>query len=168
PVSRWGADDLEQLRAIPWVFAWGQTRVNLTGWFGVGAGLEAVGSLATLRRMHRAWPFFAVLLENVELSLAKADRAIAARYLDRADVPALARAIVEELDRTERLVLSVTGRARVLDGRPMLRAAVDLRNPYVDALSFLQLRFLDDPRPEAQRLVHATVAGVAAGLQNTG
>ncbi|HSL10523.1 MAG TPA: phosphoenolpyruvate carboxylase [Actinomycetota bacterium] len=168
PVSRWGADDLEQLRAIPWVFAWGQSRVNLTGWFGVGTGLEAVGDVDVLRRIHAGWPFFRVLLENVELSLAKADRAIADRYLARAPQPELAAAILDEFDRTERLVLEVTGRDRVLAGRPALREAVDLRNPYVDALSFLQLRFLDERGVAAERIVQATIAGVAAGLQNTG
>ena len=169
PVSRWGADDLEQLRAIPWVFAWGQSRVNLTGWFGVGTGLEAIGDIDALRRMHGRWPFFQVLLENVELSLAKADREIAERYLARADEQRhLATTILEELDRTERLVLAVTRHDRVLGGRPALREAVDLRNPYVDALSLLQLRFLDERGAAADRLVQATIAGVAAGLQNTG
>jgi phosphoenolpyruvate carboxylase len=168
PVSRWGADDLEQLRAIPWVFAWGQSRVNLTGWFGVGTGIEAVGNVATLRRMHRDWPFFQVLLENVELSLAKADRAIAERYLARASQAHLTGRILQEFDRTVRVVLEVTGHDRVLAGRAALREAVDLRNPYVDALSFLQLQFLDDRHAAAERLVHATIAGVAAGLQNTG
>ena len=168
PVSRWGADDLEQLRAIPWVFAWGQSRVNLTGWFGVGTGLEAVGDAPTLRRIHRHWPFFRVLLENVELSLAKADREIAVRYLARAGDDELAGRILDEFDRTERLVRDVTGHERVLGGRPPLREAVDLRNPYVDALSFIQLRFLDERGARAERLVQATIAGVAAGLQNTG
>jgi phosphoenolpyruvate carboxylase len=168
PVSRWGADDLDQLRAIPWVFAWSQSRVNLTGWFGVGTGLEAVGSVDALRRMHEAWPFFQVLLENVELSLAKADRGIAERYLDRAPQRELARRILDEFDLTEELLLDITGHDRVLAGRPALREAVDLRNPYVDALSFLQLRFLDERTASAERLVQATVAGVAAGLQNTG
>jgi phosphoenolpyruvate carboxylase len=168
PVSRAGADDLEHLRAIPWVFAWGQSRVNLTGWFGVGTGLEAGGSISLLRRMHREWPFFRVLLENVELSLAKADREIAERYLSRAHDRRLTRRILDEFDRTEAVVLAVTGHERVLAGRPALREAVDLRNPYVDALSFLQLRFLDERGATPERLVQATIAGVAAGLQNTG
>jgi phosphoenolpyruvate carboxylase len=172
PASRWGADDLEQLRAIPWVFAWAQSRVNLPGWFGVGTGLEAVaarrGGRALLRRMHGEWPFFAVLMENVELSLAKGDRAIAERYLARGDRADLTARILDEFDRTERLVLAATGRRRLLEGRPPLRAAVDLRNPYVDALSFLQLRFLDERGRAAERTVRTTIGGVAAGLQNTG
>ena len=171
PVSRTSnVEDLDALRAIPWVFSWAQARVNLPGWFGLGAGLEAVaevrGGLARLRRMHRTWPFFAVLLENASVSLAKADRALAARYLARADQPEHARAIFDEWVRTERMLLEVTGEDRLLGSREGLRSAVDLRAPYIDALSYLQLRFLDDPK--ATRLVQATIAGVAAGLQNTG
>ena len=116
--------------------------------------------------MRREWPFFAVLLENAELSLAKADRAVATRYLARGGRPDLADAILEEWDRTERLILAVTGGDRVLAHRPALRAAIDLRAPYVDALSFLQLRFIDEP--SATHLVQATIGGIAAGLQNTG
>ena len=115
PVAR-GMDastELDDLRAIPWVFAWGQSRVNLTGWYGLGAGLSAVaarrGGLGRLRSMARAWPFFATLLENAELSLAKADPAIADLYLARGDRPDLAAAIREELARTTDLVLAVSG-----------------------------------------------------------
>jgi phosphoenolpyruvate carboxylase len=171
PVSRTSnVEDLDALRAIPWVFSWAQARVNLPGWFGLGTGLEAVarnrGGLVRLKRMRRTWPFFAVLLENASVSLAKADRALAARYLARADQPEHAEAIFDEWDRTERMILEVTGEDRLLGGRGSLAGAVDLRAPYVDALSYLQLRFLDDPK--ATRLVQATIAGVAAGLQNTG
>jgi phosphoenolpyruvate carboxylase len=172
PVSRSGGDDLEQIRAIPWVFAWSQSRVNLTGWYGLGTGLQAVADapqgMTTLRRMARSWPFFASFLENAELSLAKADRGIAERYLNRGDDPAFGTAILEEFDRTRRLVLEVTGHERLLDGRPQLRDAIDLRDPYVDALSFLQLRFLGERGRTAERIVQATINGVAAGLQNTG
>jgi phosphoenolpyruvate carboxylase len=173
PVSRSTGGSLEDLRAIPWVFAWTQSRVNLTGWFGVGAGLEAVvaerGGLGRLRRMAREWPFFASFLENAELSLAKADREIAEVYLERGEESELAAVILDELDRSERRLLAVTGGERVLDRRRELRQAIDLRNAYVDALSFLQLRFLDEPASaRASRIVQATINGVAAGLQNTG
>jgi len=171
PVSRTSSvEDLDSLRAIPWVFSWAQARVNLPGWFGLGTGLEAVaetrGGLTRLRRMHTTWPFFAVLLENASVSLAKADRTLAARYLERADQPEHADAIFEEWDRTERMLVAVTREEELLGARSGLRSALDLRAPYVDALSYLQLRFLDDPK--ATRLVQATIAGVAAGLQNTG
>jgi phosphoenolpyruvate carboxylase len=164
---------LEDLRAIPWVFAWGQSRVNLTGWYGLGTGLEAVasrrGGLTRLRTMARDWPFFATLLENAELSLAKADPAIADLYLARGDRPDLAAAIRDELTMTTDLVLAVSGHARLLDSKPDLQRAIEYRNPYVDALSFLQVRFLGRPDdPNTERLVQATISGVAAGLQNTG
>jgi phosphoenolpyruvate carboxylase len=173
PVSRrlGAADELDDLRAIPWVFAWGQSRVNLPGWYGLGAGLEAVaqerGGIVTLRAMFRDWPFFTALIENAELSLAKADPAIAELYLARGNRDDLAADIRDEMARTLELVLTVAGHPRLLDCRPELQQAVELRNPYVDALSFLQLRFLDG-RGRAERLVQATVNGVAAGLRNTG
>jgi phosphoenolpyruvate carboxylase len=175
PVAR-GMDattELDDLRAIPWVFAWGQSRVNLTGWYGLGAGMSEVASrragLGRLRAMARAWPFFATLLENAELSLAKADPAIADLYLARGDRPDLAAAIRDELARTTDLVLAVSGHTRLLDGKPDLQRAIEYRNPYVDALSFLQVRFLEGPdSPRTERLVQATISGVAAGLQNTG
>jgi phosphoenolpyruvate carboxylase len=173
--------DLGSLRAIPWVFAWTQNRCNLPGWYGLGTGLAAVadqpGGLDALRELYRRWPFFTSLLENAEMSLAKADRSIARLYLSLGDRPDLTAAIEGELHRTTRLVLAVTGSDRLLERRQVLRQAVALRNPYVDALSFLQLRFLtelregiDDParRARVAELVLLTVNGVAAGLQNTG
>jgi phosphoenolpyruvate carboxylase len=175
PIAR-GMDastELDDLRAIPWVFAWGQSRVNLTGWYGLGAGLSDVtsrrGGLGRLRAMARDWPFFATLLENAELSLAKADPAIADLYLARGDRPDLVAAIRDELARTTELVLAVSGHTHLLDGKPDLQRAIEYRNPYVDALSFLQVRFLAGPiSPKTERLVQATISGVAAGLQNTG
>ena len=175
PVARSArtTDDLDDLRAIPWVFAWAQARVNLPGWFGLGSGLEAVaGSRAgrdRLRRMFRDWPFFTSFMENAELSLAKADLDIAELYLARGDRPEVARVIRDELALTVRLVLAVTGHDRLLDCKPELQRAIELRNPYVDALSFLQLRFLGErPNARTDRLIQATISGVAAGLQNTG
>jgi phosphoenolpyruvate carboxylase len=175
PVAR-GMDastELDDLRAIPWVFAWSQSRVNLTGWYGLGAGLAEViarrGGLGRLRAMAKAWPFFATLLENAELSLAKADPAIADLYLASSDRADLVAAIREELARTTELVLAVSGHANLLDGKPDLQRAIEYRNPYVDALSFLQVRFMHEPATEqTERLVQATISGIAAGLQNTG
>jgi phosphoenolpyruvate carboxylase len=159
------------------VFAWSQTRVNLTGWFGLGSGLAAVGDVAALRTAYREWPLFTALLDNAEMSLAKADRGVAEGYLALGDRPDLAQRILDELDLTERLLLEVLGQRRLLERRRILGAAVDLRNPYVDALSHLQLRALtalragDRSNGEEQRLRNLlllTVNGVAAGLQNTG
>jgi phosphoenolpyruvate carboxylase len=170
PVSRAGTvEDLDALRAIPWVFSWAQARVNLPGWFGLGSGLEAavsVGGIAPLRRLFREWPFFAVVLENASLSLAKADRGLATVYLERAGRPDVTATILGEWDRTEAMILRVTGEDRLLADRPSLRASIDLRAPYVSVLSHLQLEHLGDPR--GARVVQATIGGVAAGLQNTG
>jgi phosphoenolpyruvate carboxylase len=208
---------LDDLRAIPWVFAWSQTRVNLPGWFGLGSGLAAVAEpdgaqaaaggpgtagsvmaaagdggpgtagsggpgdgsgLETLRRAYREWPLLAVLLDNAEMSLAKTDATIAARYLALGGRDDLTGRVLAEYDLTRRLVLAVTGHDRLLAQRPVLSRAVALRDPYVDALSHLQLRALaalrnsagDDPgeRERLERLLLLTVNGVAAGLQNTG
>ena len=173
---------LADLRAIPWVFAWAQTRVNLPGWFGLGSGLAAVAEtpdgVAEFRRAYREWPLLAVLLDNAEMSLAKTDRRIAARYLALGGRPDLTAAVLAEYDLTARLVLTVTGHDRLLADRPVLSRAVALRNPYVDALSHLQLRALaalraptaesSPDRPRLERLLLLTVNGVAAGLQNTG
>jgi len=176
------AMDLADLRAIPWVFAWSQTRMNLPGWYGLGSGLAAIADAdgaGVLRRAYREWPLFGVMLENAEMSLAKTDRLIGARYLalgGRDDLTAL---VLAEYDLTKHLVLTVTGHDRLLANRHVLSRAVALRDPYVDALSYLQLRALAalreaDPAPGAEererleRLLLLTVNGVAAGLQNTG
>jgi phosphoenolpyruvate carboxylase len=181
PARRGAATDgLADLRAIPWVFAWSQNRCNLPGWYGFGTGLEVVAhqqhGLALLREMYAEWPFFRSLIENAEMSLAKADPLVAESYLELGGRPDLVSAIREEFRRTRVLVNETTQAGRLLGHRPVLRQAVDLRNPYVDALSFLQVRFLTDLRngldgDEAARaagLVLLTVNGVAAGLQNTG
>ncbi|MEV8637964.1 phosphoenolpyruvate carboxylase [Streptosporangium sp. NPDC051023] len=172
---------LDDLRAIPWVFAWAQTRVNLPGWYGLGSGLEAVISesgIDELRAAYREWPLFASLLDNVEMSLAKTDRDIATRYLALGGRDDFVEQVLGEYDRTRRLALEITGHSRLLENRRVLSRAVQLRDPYVDALSHLQLRALsalrsDDALSEEERerlstLLLLSVNGVAAGLQNTG
>jgi phosphoenolpyruvate carboxylase len=169
-----GTTELSDLRAIPWVFSWAQTRVNLPGWYGLGTGLEAVGDVALLRRAYASWPLFTVMLENAEMSLAKTDRRIAERYLELGGRPELTSRVLDEHARTTAQVLSVTGHSRLLEDRRVLGRAVALRNPYVDALSHLQVRALralrEGTREDAamRRLLQITVNGVAAGLQNTG
>ena len=181
PARRTASKRIEDLRAIPWVFAWAQTRCNLPGWFGLGSGLQAVasqpGGLEELQAAYREWPLFSTMLDNAEMSLAKTDRGIAAEYLALGERPELADRILAELDLTTRLVLAVTQHDRLLQDKRVLSWAVELRNPYVDALSQLQLRALrklrggdvdDEQRARLQHLVLLTVNGVAAGLQNTG
>nr|WP_238351619.1 phosphoenolpyruvate carboxylase [Kribbella shirazensis] len=169
---------LEDLRAIPWVFAWSQARVNAPGWYGLGTALAAVGDVDLLRDANQNWPLFQVMLENAEMSLAKTDRRILGRYLELGDRAELTQQMLDEHELTTEWVLKVLDQERLLQGRRVLGRAVELRNPYVDALSYLQLRALrtlrtDDSLDEEQivrtrRLLLLTVSGVAAGLQNTG
>jgi len=177
---------IDSLRAIPWTFAWSQSRINLPGWYGLGTALEAYRAahgevgLDAIARLARDWPFLSSLLDNAEMSLAKADMGVARLYAALATGPGDDRrwdAIETEYRRTVALLARVTGRQRLLDGAPVLQRSVALRNPYVDSLSELQVRLLarlrglapDDPeRARVLRLVQLTVNGVAAGLQNTG
>jgi phosphoenolpyruvate carboxylase len=176
PTRRGASKRLEDLRAIPWVFAWSQMRLNLPGWYGMGSGLSAA-PLADLRRAYEAWPLFNVMLDNTEMSLAKTDRRIAERYLALGDRRELAAMVLREYDLTKEWVLAATGHKRLLEDRRVLSWAIELRNPYVDALSHLQLRALRAmrdrktsraDRARAERVFQLSVNGVAAGLQNTG
>ena len=178
------------------MFAWAQTRLNLPGWYGLGSGLAAVAGseqgLRETRRAYQGWPLLTVLFDNAEMSLAKTDRRIGARHLALGGRDDLAALVLAEYDLTRRLLLEVTGHDRLLANRPVLSRAVTLRDPYVDALSYLQLRALTalralpDPdsagpdgaaagdgaaaaeREQLRRLLLLSANGVAAGLQNTG
>jgi phosphoenolpyruvate carboxylase len=170
-------ESLEDLRAIPWVFAWTQARINLAGWFGLGTALEAVGDEPMLQRAYEEWPLFRTLVDNVAMSLAKADDRIARHYLELGDRDDLAALVRDEMALTRSWVIRVTGGTELLGNKPVLQRAVKMRSPYVDALSLLQLRALRALRkapegppldPEQQRLLLLSVSGVAAGLQNTG
>ncbi|MDZ8202237.1 phosphoenolpyruvate carboxylase [Microbacterium sp. SSW1-59] len=171
-------ESLADLRAIPWVFAWSQARINLAGWFGLGTALQAVGDEAQLRRAYEQWPLFRTLIDNVAMSLAKTDDRIAMRYLDLGDREELAALVREEMALTREWVIRLTDGDELLANKPVLQRAVKLRSPYVDALSLLQLRALrtlrDDAAngrdldPDQQRLLLLSVNGVSAGLQNTG
>ena len=181
-----GADDVAALRAIPWVFAWSQARANLPGWYGLGTALEAVAErggrevLDQLGALYRRWPFFASVLDNAELSLAKADLGTFRRYADLAEgaeARAIRGMIEAEYARSIRLLLLVTGRDRLLAGHPTLARSIELRNPYVDALSAVQVELLGRlrapdlaPADEAalRTVIGVTINGIAAGLQNTG
>ena len=184
--GRESAPSIDELRAIPWTFAWSQSRINLPGWYGLGTALEAYraahgeAGLDVLARLYRSWPFLNSLLDNAELSLAKADMGVARLYArlatNRGDDRRWA-AIEAEHERAVTLLLRVTGRDRLLDDSPVLQRSIALRNPYVDSLSEVQVRLLarlralepDDPaRAQVLRLVQLTVNGVAAGLQYTG
>lgn len=173
-------ESLEDLRAIPWVFAWTQARINLAGWFGLGTALDAVGDAALLTEAYREWPLLRTMVDNVAMSLAKTDERIAREYLALGDRDDLAALVLDELALTREWVIRLTGGDRLLENKPVLQRAVQLRSPYVDALSLLQLRALRALRSgaeqaegsgadaEQQRLLLLSVSGVAAGLQNTG
>jgi phosphoenolpyruvate carboxylase len=184
--AREAAPSIDALRAIPWTFAWSQSRINLPGWYGLGSALEAYrtahgeAGLEVLARLYRSWPFLSSVLDNAELSLAKADMGVARLYARLATNEGDDRrwtTIEAEYERAVALLLRVTGRDSLLDDAPVLQRSIALRNPYVDSLSELQVRLLarlrtlepDDPdRATVLRLVQLTVNGVAAGLQNTG
>jgi len=173
-------ESLEDLRAIPWVFAWTQARINLAGWFGLGTALEAVGDAELLTEAYREWPLLRTMIDNVAMSLAKTDERIARQYLALGDRDDLAALVLDELALTRQWVIRLTGGEGLLENKPVLQRAVQLRSPYVDALSLLQLRALRALRSaaeqpegsgadaEQQRLLLLSVSGVAAGLQNTG
>ncbi|MDX2375828.1 phosphoenolpyruvate carboxylase [Microbacterium sp. LRZ72] len=170
-------ESLEDLRAIPWVFAWTQARINLAGWFGLGSALAAVSDEAVLREAYEQWPLLRTMIDNVAMSLAKADERIARAYLALGDRDDLAALVLDEMALTREWVIRITGGDELLANRPILGRAVKMRSPYVDALSLLQLRALRAlrdaphdaaPEPELQRLLLLSVSGVAAGLQNTG
>jgi phosphoenolpyruvate carboxylase len=179
PARRRSGGGVRALRAIPWVFAWTQTRLMLASWLGVGAALEeafAAGHAAELRAMYEGWPFFRSTLDLIEMVVAKASPEITALY-DAALVPASLRpigvALREDLARTERTLLQVTGHEVLLEENPVLRRSIDLRNPYVDPINLVQAEVLSRLRepgadPALFEAFLSTVNGVAAGMRNTG
>jgi phosphoenolpyruvate carboxylase len=179
PARRRTGGGVESLRAIPWVFAWTQTRLLLPSWLGVGEALgDAIARGATdeLRRMYHDWPFFRSTLDLIEMVLAKADARIAAHYEHQLVPPELAgfgADLRQRLADTARHVLTVTGRERLLADNPVLRRSIDVRNPYVDPINLVQVELLRRLRRADgdERLRHAfliTVNGIAAGMRNTG
>jgi phosphoenolpyruvate carboxylase len=182
PAARARAGAVNQIRAIPWVFSWMQSRFNLPGWYSLGSGLAAIGEQAQLGEMYAGWPLFKALLDNAEMSLLKADMEIAALYVSLMPDQDLAQGIFAsiraEYERTCQAVLTITGHASLLEAEPVTQTTIHLRNPYVDPLNYLQvemlrrLRALPDPDSgEANALrevVVLTINGIAAGLRNTG
>jgi phosphoenolpyruvate carboxylase len=181
PARRAQTRKLEDLRAIPWVFGWMQSRCVLPAWFGVGHALDHYAGhtdgLHTLCRMFREFPFFNDLLSNVEMGLAKADFNIVKLYSTVvADVKVRDRVyamLEEEYSRTCRAVLQVTGESRLLENNSILARSIRLRNPYVDPMSIMQAAMLKrkhagESGPDLDYALGATINGIAAGLRNTG
>ncbi|MGH7465497.1 MAG: phosphoenolpyruvate carboxylase, partial [Longimicrobiales bacterium] len=184
PVSRKNAAevDFEDLRAIPWVFAWTQTRYIVPGWYGVGRALAAAterdDALATLRRLYREWPFFATVLNNAQRELARTRLEIAERYarLDRvANGTAYHERIAADFRDARDAILRITGQAELLDGSPVIRKSIELRNPYTDVLNLIQIELLrryreveDEDREALRQLLFLSINGIAAAMQSTG
>jgi len=179
PISRGELGSLEELRAIPWVFAWTQSRLILPGWFGLGTGLEHALSKfgeEPLRDMLVEWHFFRVLLSDVEVVLGKVDVEIAELYSKLAGPlhDMFFPAIHSEHDRCVELVLQITGQTKLLEKEDTLRRAIRLRNPYVDPMSLLQVdllkRWREDGRTDDSILqaLMVSINGIAHGMQNTG
>jgi phosphoenolpyruvate carboxylase len=182
PAARGKSSEVTKIRAIPWVFSWMQSRFNLPGWFGLGSALAAVEDDSLLHDMYQGWALFKTMLDNAEMSLLKADMGIAALYVDLVLDKELARemfsTIHAEYDRTRDVVLAISGHANLLDEEPVTQNAVQLRNPYVDPLNYIQVEMLrriraisDAESEEAQSIrevIAITINGIAAGLRNTG
>ena len=189
PASRKATRAIEDLRAIPWGFSWGQCRVALPGWCGFGSAVEAyLGEgesrqtrLELLQRMHKQWPFFRTLLSNLDMVLAKSDLRIASRYVELVEDKRLGKrifaAIRAEWDLAHGALAQITGEDERLQSNPALARSIEHRFPYLDPLNHLQVELMrryrkrreGDPANERlQRGIHLSINGIAAGLRNTG
>jgi phosphoenolpyruvate carboxylase len=182
PSRRQQTADLRQLRAIPWVFAWTQSRHLLSAWYGIGHALDQFArsepdGLAKLHEMYAGWPFFSAVLDNAEMSLAKADLYIAGCYASLVRDASVRRKIFGMIEdahkRAVRMVLNVNGRSALLANQPVLAESIRLRNPYIDPLNYIQIRFLPQWRRNKEneavrRLLALTVNGIAFGMKSTG
>jgi phosphoenolpyruvate carboxylase len=186
PTYRRATKSVGDLRAIPWVFSWMQSRFNFPGWFGLGSALTAVlkrgrGERERLRAMHARWPFFQTLIDNAQLTMRKADMGIASLYAGLVEDAKIRRRMLgilsAEFERTEKAILSITGQKRLLGREPVLLRSVDLRNPYIDPLNYIQVEMMRrlrggtlEPREadEVRAVIELTINGISGGLKNTG
>jgi phosphoenolpyruvate carboxylase len=182
PASRTASPRIEDLRAIPWVFSWGQCRLMLPGWYGFGTAIDAwlaenPRGLAQLAEMHARWPFFRSVLSNMAMVLAKTDLAVASRYAelvaDAAVRDAVFPRIAAEHERTVRHCLAITQQSTLLEDNATLERSIRNRFPYLDPLNHLQVELLrryraGDTDIRTRRAIHLTINGLAAGLRNSG
>ena len=188
PASRKATRAIEDLRAIPWSFSWGQCRMALPGWCGFGSAIEAFLAggerqvrVDLLQRMHKQWPFFRTLLSNLDMVLAKSDLRIASRYVELVEDKATAKrifgALRAEWQRTQDALALITGETERLQSNPALARSIAHRFPYLDPLNHLQVELLrryrnrregQDGVDRLQRGIHLSINGIAAGLRNTG
>jgi phosphoenolpyruvate carboxylase len=179
---------IEDLRAIPWGFSWGQCRLLLTGWYGFGSAVSAyldgaasdterARRLSTLRKMYKTWPFFTTLLSNMDMVLSKTDLAVASRYAQLVEDKKLRKRVFErivaEWERTSQALSQITGKTERLADNPLLARSIKNRFPYLDPLNHLQVELLKrhragDSNTRVRRGIHLTINGIAAGLRNTG
>lgn len=182
PASRKKSKAIEDLRAIPWVFSWAQCRIMLPGWYGFGSAIQHYlnqneNGLEKLRSMYQTWPFFASMLSNMVMVLAKSDLAISSRYAELVKDQDLAQsifgAICTEWQDTKRMVLAITEQEELLDNNALLKRSIQHRFPYLDPLNHVQIellkRYREGLRDETTtRGIHLSINGIAAGLRNSG
>ncbi|MDC3416024.1 phosphoenolpyruvate carboxylase [Aquibacillus salsiterrae] len=186
PMKRKGSNRFEDLRAIPWVFSWTQSRQLLPAWYAAGTGLNEIiknnSNLELLQQMYEEWPFFQATINNLQMALTKADLTTAKEYAkmvtDEAIQKRIFGQITEEYNLTKAVVLQITNQAELMDHKPNIRESVKLRNPLVDPLNLFQVKLVSELRQENLKdeedtddllnEVLLTINGVAAGLRNTG
>ncbi|MEJ2105624.1 MAG: phosphoenolpyruvate carboxylase, partial [Ignavibacteriaceae bacterium] len=186
PSSRKKTNDIRALRAIPWVFSWTQNRQTISGWFGFGSSItkiinDGITTWDTIIQMYNEWEFFNVLVKNIEMVLLKTDMIIGKEYLslceNKSGIKELYNKISAEYDISTNSVLKITGEKNLLDGDKSLQRSLLLRNPYIDPISLIQIKFIkefrsedisEERRNELLFLLRSTVNGIAAGVRNTG
>ena len=186
PSSRKKNKDFKSLRAIPWVFSWTQNRQTISGWYGFGHSInkcvdEKITSWEEIRKMYDEWEFFKMLVNNIEMVLLKTDMIIGKEYVSLCRNKKTAEEIFEMINKEYELsvktVLKITGENELLEHNKSLQSSLLLRNPYIDPISFIQLRFMKQYReknfPKSKKdklvsLLRITVNGIAAGVRNTG
>jgi len=183
PSSRKKGNDISMLRAIPWVFSWTQNRQTISGWYGFGSAISNLVStnsinVKLLKKMYKEWKFFTVMIENIEMVLLKTDMIIAEKYSELSSESSrlIFNKIKKEYEKSVAVLLEITGQNYLMDNNKSLQRSILLRNPYIDPISFIQLKFIKEYRnaksetkkKEILSLLRSTVNGIAAGIRNTG